>query len=92
MANSSEMDCLSCFWHSLANIMDVKQGYICRRNPPGVTVNIVPGAQGQIIPVTSSAFPPVRKGDWCGEFKPQKSLITSAPEPLAPRGGLSVTP
>ena len=80
-ANGGIIDnCSSCkFAH------EVGSDLYCRRNPPNAQTVIVPQQGGRMGTQVFSAWPPVKAGQWCGEYR--RLLLTSVSAAQAARFG-----
>ncbi len=73
-------NCASCkFAHEVATDL------YCRRNPPSAQTVIVPQGNGRMGTQVFSAWPPVKPGQWCGEYR--RLLVASISPAQAARFG-----
>ena len=56
-------------------LIDMRTQTTCRRHPPRVQINFLPGPGGQVQQVTSATFPPVAATAWCGEFEAKPATV-----------------
>ena len=56
--------CINCKWST-----HEQSDLVCRRNPPSVSILMVPGKFANTLqPQSMAAFPVVKPEMWCGEF------------------------
>lgn len=63
MVSSDEPACEKCAF----SVLDLERGMVCRRHPPQQHPFPVQGHLGMTMQIVT-AWPAVRKEDWCGEF------------------------
>lgn len=68
MANVSCMQCRFC---GVLTMSDKTLAYVCRRHPPTINSNVVPGGGGLPTLHNQILWPSVTKSDWCGEYEAQ---------------------
>lgn len=60
--------CATCKWFGVFQNAQGNRSTICRRNPPRVIGTFFPMKEGPVL-ASSSIWPTVEPGDFCGEHK-----------------------